>query len=63
FRTIASKPWTPPDMPMDDGEDCSTNCWCELQLDSSFCDDGLTGRMVLRTDEVDEDRTRKLPSH
>lgn len=34
-----------------------------VQSDFSFCDDGLTGRIVLRTDEVDEDRTRKLPSH
>lgn len=30
-----------------------------MQLDCSFCDDGLTGRMVLRTDEVDEDRASK----
>lgn len=65
FRKIASKPVSPPELPMDDGEyQLLAQLYAfgdKVQADS-FCDSVLDA-MVQKTDDVAADGTRTFPSH
>lgn len=65
FKTIASKPTTPPDLPMDDGEFnflARLYCFAEKTCCDAFADD-VVDAMALKTDDVTNDGTRTFPSH
>ncbi|EME41830.1 hypothetical protein DOTSEDRAFT_74030 [Dothistroma septosporum NZE10] len=65
FRRIASKPISPPELPMDDGEyQLLAQLYAfgdKVQADS-FCDNVLDA-MVQKTDDIATDGTRTFPSH
>ncbi|KAM3421413.1 hypothetical protein BST61_g1807 [Cercospora zeina] len=65
FRRIPTKPISPPELPMDDGEyELLARMYAfgeKVQADS-FCDDCVTA-MVLKTDEIAECGTRIFPGH
>lgn len=65
FSRIASKPVSPPELPMDDGEFLFLaqmySFGDKVQADA-FCDDVMTA-MALKTDDIAEDGTRTFPSH
>ncbi|KAF7187847.1 hypothetical protein HII31_10747 [Pseudocercospora fuligena] len=65
FKRVASKPISPPELPMDDGEYLTLArlyCFGEKVQDDAFCDDVMTA-MTLKTDDIAEDGTRTFPSH
>ncbi|CZT16072.1 uncharacterized protein RCC_01912 [Ramularia collo-cygni] len=65
FKIIASRPVSPPELPMDDGEFdflARLYCFAEKVLVPSFADDVIDA-MALKTDDVAKDGTRTFPSH
>lgn len=65
FKIIASKPVSPPALPMDDGEFdflARLYCFAERTCCDAFADD-IIDAMALKTDEVANDGTRTFPSH
>lgn len=65
FRRIASKPVSPPELPMDDGEYhflAGMYAFGDKVQANGFCDDVISA-MAMKTDDVAEDGTRTFPGH